>query len=166
MKEPFLVVHWPKEHYYFDLIPMTTFDQKNDGQDIEHQVVGPRGGIYGTARCKAKVNGRVVELDYLPFRQLNEVRGMDLGALRLQFTDLKLRVPLRALWRKVGGVFKLADATLAIELRDAGKRRVPSIETVFEGSVRGVNYYCRLASTISAGEGPAKECWSRPDRTR
>ena len=32
--------------------------------------------------------------------------------------------------------------------------------------VRGVNYYCRLATTISAGEGPAKECWSRPDRTR
>jgi hypothetical protein len=32
--------------------------------------------------------------------------------------------------------------------------------------LRGVNYYCRLATTISAGEGSAKECWSRPDRTR
>jgi hypothetical protein len=36
----------------------------------------------------------------------------------------------------------------------------------FEGDLRGVNYYCRLATTISAGEGSAKECWSRPDRTR
>jgi len=33
-------------------------------------------------------------------------------------------------------------------------------------AVRGVNYFCRLATTISAGEGSAKECWPRPDRTR
>ncbi len=32
--------------------------------------------------------------------------------------------------------------------------------------LRGVNYFCRLTTTISAGEGAAKECRSRPDRTR
>jgi hypothetical protein len=40
------------------------------------------------------------------------------------------------------------------------------VAVAHEAVMRGVNYYCRLASTISAGEGPAKECWSRPDRTR
>ena len=32
--------------------------------------------------------------------------------------------------------------------------------------LRGVNYFCVLATTISAGEGSAKECGSRPERTR
>ena len=33
-------------------------------------------------------------------------------------------------------------------------------------SVRGVNYSCRLATTISAGEGSAKECHPPTGRTR
>lgn len=32
--------------------------------------------------------------------------------------------------------------------------------------LRGVNYFCRLTTTTSAGEGSAKGCGSRPDRHR
>ena len=37
----------------------------------------------------------------------------------------------------------------------ASHERIARLE---EERVRGVNYYCRLTTTISAGEGPAKGC--------
>jgi hypothetical protein len=37
---------------------------------------------------------------------------------------------------------------------------------VLATDLRGVNYFCRLATTIPAGEGSAKECGARPARTR
>ncbi len=49
----------------------------------------------------------------------------------------------------------------------AERRRFPRRGHGFDRdhqSVRGVNYYCRSATTISAGEGLAKECRCRPQR--
>jgi len=37
--------------------------------------------------------------------------------------------------------------------------RLPRLSRVlFQYLLRGVNYYCRLTTTVSAGEGSAKEC--------
>ena len=53
-----------------------------------------------------------------------------------------------------------------LDLPRGKERLLPPHGPPFDQQVRGVNYFCRLATTISAGEGSAKECWSRPDRTR
>ena len=55
---------------------------------------------------------------------------------------------------------RISDAVLAA--RRAGESRVDAAHE----AVRGVNYYCRLATTISAGEGSAKEHRPPPGGTR
>ena len=84
------------------------------------------------------------------------IPAASLAAAQARVVDLTTTRELRP-WLRTNGVGLPGYRAGWFRLQDGEKALV---------SVRGVNYFCRLATTISAGEGPAKECGSRPDRTR
>ena len=75
-------------------------------------------------------------------------------------------------WAQAGGTS--ASGSLWGKITDETGAVLPGVTVTVEGPrlmgvqtavsneqgiyLRGVNYFCRLATTISAGEGPAKEC--------
>lgn len=87
---------------YTDLLPRWWFEREDPQPGLVHDVRGPRGGQAGRAKCDVKVDDFHADLDYRPYRGLNEKRGMLLGVLRIEFTDASRKVVARTSWKDRG----------------------------------------------------------------
>lgn len=104
-----------------DVLPDVTKSEMN-AETIEHLVINPpKTKISGqsgtqdwcTAKCRVKVEGSTVELDYGAFKNYNQ-GGIQLGVLRLHF-DSTRTVFERAEWCDVGGQFERAELAVLPE---------------------------------------------------
>jgi hypothetical protein len=150
MPPPVITVLW--DHVairgYIDQIPVRVVDRRSDGIKIDHKVLRPRGTLYGWARCRVNHEARRVDLDYSPFADWNEDRGMDLGTLRLNFADTARKVLRNVEWRDAGAkVFDDANVTVTVP------KGLTSTDALFEGAVRQM-----LASTYERDPRARARC--------
>lgn len=125
--------HEPGIQGYMDVIPATVVDQSSNGSIIEHEVLGPRRGHYGLAKCRIAVDSRAVELDYSSFDRLNTEREMEIGVLRLVFTTADRNVVARVEWRdRRSKRFIEAEATPVLPTR------MTSTQTLYEGAAKSI----------------------------
>lgn len=96
-------VTW-KDVGYTDLFPLAMFHELGDRGVIPHDVI--RGGTKGTkcwkAKCRVQVSEREATLDYEELAAFNFAHSMDLGVMRLHFSDENRAQVVKLEWRGVG----------------------------------------------------------------
>lgn len=134
MTFPMIVIRWnePDIRGYADHLSARLLqDARTVRPSFEHRVTGPRGGEY-RAKCAVLYKAEVVDLDYSAFAAFNTRRGIDLGVLRLVFTDAQRESVKSVAWKERGSKqFRTADVSIEDSPPQPGK-----LEALYEGAVR------------------------------
>ncbi|MGH7010686.1 MAG: HNH endonuclease [Caulobacteraceae bacterium] len=105
-------ITWSNEESsgFTDLLP--DWILSGDGV-LVHVVLGPKRGVY-QARCRAARTGSFVDLDYEPFPEFNDPRGMFLGVTRLILNGDGLSGEVQ--WKDPSKTFEGGEAKAEFEL--------------------------------------------------
>jgi len=96
-----LVVEWLDgvSEGYSDLLPSWWFEVGGDNSSLTHDVLGPKGGAYGVARCSLSVRGNIADMDYAGDHKDGNEAKFSLGTMRLIFTDPSRKSVREVQWR-------------------------------------------------------------------
>lgn len=86
---------------YTDVFPLEWFEGAGRREGGVHEVQSARGRRY-RAKCDINVRGKRADLDYEPYVTFNSRQGMELGVLRLHFSDPDRMIVSRAEWKDMG----------------------------------------------------------------
>ncbi len=88
LNESSLVLEWRDEVSagLMDWLPISWFAEEGETKKLSHPV-GEDGKPQGKAICNVIVNGDIAELDYQPYRKLNDANEVLSGVVRLTFAD-------------------------------------------------------------------------------
>jgi hypothetical protein len=131
---------------FVDWLPYVCFEWEADGTVTNHDV--RRGRSRATAQCKIAIAGDTVDLDYATrsCRQFNVDHDMELGVLRLHFTDSDRRHVAARQGRpfvewKQDGASQFEDAKiqiLGIEIESTDRMRLSATQSKAERALRRV----------------------------
>ena len=94
---------------YTDIVPVSLLQRRGATALAEHGVLGPKGGST-TVRCSVNVSEGFADLDYEPFAIDNLAKEMEIGVLRLHFSNRDHTFVRKAEWKAHGDVdFERAD---------------------------------------------------------
>ncbi len=128
-----LKIQWQEEESsgYTDDVPDWMLANEGQWRRASHAVTGPKGGVYH-ALCNVMAAGRVVVLDYRPYKE--NAKEFYLGVLRLTFRDAERAGEPKVAWRdKSSRVFEKFKA-LVTRLQPEESRRPISEEEVGRAS--------------------------------
>lgn len=117
-------IDWPgtASSGYADYIPVELFSRERKQKTISHFIIGPKGECL-KALCRLSVRGSSADFDYGgPHKQHNEKEGVDIGAMRIRFSDDNRGEMVDVLWKGEGeadyrgdlAVFSFAEDDLAV----------------------------------------------------
>jgi hypothetical protein len=117
---------------YTDLLPVGIIAPKANGSTVLHEVRGPRGGHYW-AKCKVVFREDAADMDYAQFPRFNDKHNMELGILRILFTDASRRVIRRIEWKDANSKqFVPADVSVI------PPHQLTSVQALYEGAAKRI----------------------------
>jgi hypothetical protein len=110
-------IYWTRTEAkgFTDLLPMMWFEEVGTQPHREHGMLSPNGTDIYPARCSIKVRGEMAVLNYAgihtPFNDEHEVQ---IGELKLEFSDSSRSEIIAAYWRSDGAEFKRAPVVIKV----------------------------------------------------